>query len=51
MKIADSIRQLMAIFRNIRFDYMVIPNYNSALEDVIPQDSKLIYTKKGNVIQ
>lgn len=45
MKIADSMRQLLSVFRNIRFDYMVIPKYDASLEDAVPQDSKLIYSK------
>jgi hypothetical protein len=50
MKIADSIRQLISVFKNLRFDYMVIPKCDMNLDDIIPKDAKLIYSKREEII-
>ena len=45
MEIADAFRELMSIFRNLRFDYMVIPKSDIPLDEIIPKDSVVVYSK------
>ena len=46
MQIADSLVELMRIFKNLRFDFMIIPKYDMAIEQIVPEDSRIIYSKK-----
>jgi len=45
IEIADMFRELMVIFKNLKFDYMVIPKYNIALEEIMPKEATVIYSK------
>jgi len=48
MQIADSLVELMRVFRNLRFDFMIIPKYDMTIEQIVPEDSQIIYSKKWN---
>ena len=45
LQIADSLVELMRIFKNLRFDFMIIPNYDMAIEQIVPEDSQIIYPR------
>lgn len=45
MQIASALRELFSIFENLRFDFMIIPKYDMRLEEVIPEDSQMIFSK------
>jgi len=45
MKIAESQCELLSIFQNLRFDFMVIPRCDRRLEDILPPNSmKITFT-------
>lgn len=46
MQIADSLVELMRIFKNLRFDFMIIPKYDMAIEQIVPEDSQIVYSKE-----
>jgi hypothetical protein len=41
-KIADALVDLMSIFKNLRFDFMIIPNSDACLHETMPENSKII---------
>ena len=43
MEIEEILCELTSTFRNLRFDYMVIPKYDMALEEFLPQGIKKAY--------
>jgi len=45
MKIAETLRELASVFRNLRFDFMVIPKHETPLESLIPNDGKTLYSR------
>ena len=45
MKIARTLRELASVFRNLRFDFMVIPTHETPLESLIPNDTKTLYSR------
>lgn len=42
MEIAEILCELTSTFRNLRFDYMVIPKYDTSLEEYLPQGTQRI---------
>lgn len=49
MEIAEILCELTSTFRNLRFDYMVIPKYDMALEEYLPQGIKKILLPSESV--
>lgn len=45
MKIAETLRELLSLFRNLRFDFIVIPKYETHLESLIPNDARMLYSR------
>ena len=45
MKIADILGELISVFSNLRFDFMIIPRYDIALNEVAPEDSQVIFSR------
>jgi len=45
MKIAESLADLFSLFRNLRFDFMIIPKYDLRLEEVLPSESITVFSK------
>lgn len=45
MQIADSLVELMRIFRNLKFDFMIIPRYDIPIEQIVPKNSQIMYSR------
>ena len=45
MQIADSLVELMRIFRNLKFDFMIIPKYDIPIEQIVPENSQIMYSR------
>lgn len=43
IKIAEILRELLHIFENLRFDFMVIPKYEIKLKEILSSDSEKIF--------
>ncbi|MEM2970898.1 MAG: hypothetical protein QW270_00535 [Candidatus Bathyarchaeia archaeon] len=45
MKIIENLRELFSVFRNLLFDFMIIPRDDIPLEEIIPANSQLIFSR------
>jgi hypothetical protein len=45
MEIADTLRELFSVFRNLSFDFMIIPRYDMNMEEAVPKDSQVIFSR------
>jgi len=45
MKIADSLAELFSIFRNLKFDFMIVPRYDMKIEEIVPSGSKEVFLR------
>jgi len=45
MEIADTLVELMSLFKNLRFDFMIIPKYDTRLDEIVPKDSQVIFSR------
>lgn len=45
MKIVENLRELFSIFRNLLFDFMIIPKGETPLEELIPQNAERVFSR------
>lgn len=45
MEIADSLGELFSVFRNLRFDFIVVPLYNMEINKILPREMKKVFSK------
>ena len=45
MEIADSLAELFSVFRNLRFDFMVVPVYDMEIKKILPHEAEMVFSK------
>lgn len=45
MEIADSLAELFHVFRNLRFDFMIVPKHDLDPQELLPSDSIAVFSR------